>query len=188
MLINQSSGSFGASQSRATRHGSSVSAGRAASAGRDGGQRGINILEFACLRGGFTPAELGLPEEVLRNARSRPLKGIKLRYDSPLYRCAFNEGPAYQKLPAKNNRRGGPGRGRRLEHPKRHPSLLAKADRAETAEERIPSSTRLHRSKLPNHKVGTSEITPVESERSGIWEGEQVRLAEAHALQMRGAK
>ena len=130
----------------------------------------MTILEFACLRGGFTPAELGLPPDELRNARSRPLKRIKQRYDSPLYRCAFNKGPAYQKLPAKKNRRTSP-------HKKPPGGESLKS---------VLHVERLSPIEAPKHIFRTSEITPRESERSGIWEGGQVRLAEAHALQMRG--
>jgi hypothetical protein len=49
----------------------------------------MNILQFVCLRAGFTPAELGLPDSVLEGAGNQPLEGVSERLNAPLYRATF---------------------------------------------------------------------------------------------------
>lgn len=143
----------------------------------------MNILEFACLRGGFTPAELGLPDDVLQNAGARPLEGIMERLSEPLY-CAVFSGSSFAW--AEKRLRDGETRG----HGDRRPSLPAETDREGKAEKSTAASRRLPSSKHPKQKhfvVQTSEIKPSESAQAGDWERVQVRLAEAAALRMRGA-
>jgi hypothetical protein len=36
----------------------------------------MNILEFTCLREGFTPSQLGLPDSVLDCGGNQPIEGI----------------------------------------------------------------------------------------------------------------
>jgi hypothetical protein len=51
----------------------------------------MTILDFTCLRAGFTPSQLGLPDSVLEGAGNQPLS-IKIELDHnlpPLYRVNF---------------------------------------------------------------------------------------------------
>jgi hypothetical protein len=50
----------------------------------------MNILEFTCLRAGFTPKELGLDDSVLEGAGNQPLSiRYDLGHDERLYRVFF---------------------------------------------------------------------------------------------------
>jgi len=69
----------------------------------------MNILEFTCLREGFTPSELGLPDSVLDGAGNQPLS-IRCEFDHnapPLYRVNFRpraDPPTHQPLGASRYR------------------------------------------------------------------------------------
>jgi hypothetical protein len=52
----------------------------------------MNILEFTCLRNGYTPAQLGLPNSVRDNARNQPLEGVHQKVQKRMYRAAFSGG------------------------------------------------------------------------------------------------
>lgn len=47
----------------------------------------MKFLDFALLRGGFTPAELGLPDSVLDGAGTKPLS-VEIPLYKPLYTTA----------------------------------------------------------------------------------------------------
>jgi len=49
----------------------------------------MTILEFVCLRAGYAPAQLGLPDSVIEGAGSGPIEGVSERILPPLYRAAF---------------------------------------------------------------------------------------------------
>jgi hypothetical protein len=56
----------------------------------------MTILEFVCLREGFTPAELGLPDSVRDGAGNQPLAGISDRIQPPLYSAVFSGTTPYR--------------------------------------------------------------------------------------------
>ena len=55
----------------------------------------MNILDFVCLREGFTPEELGLPDSVREGAGSHPLAGVREKLSRPMYYAVFNDGSPY---------------------------------------------------------------------------------------------
>ncbi len=52
----------------------------------------MTILEFTCLREGFTPSQLGLPDSVLEGAGSKPIEGVRETLQDRMYRAAFSGG------------------------------------------------------------------------------------------------
>ena len=55
----------------------------------------MTILEFTCLREGFTPSQLGLPDSVLEGAGKKPLEDV--RESVTLYRTAYEAGAEKNK-------------------------------------------------------------------------------------------
>jgi hypothetical protein len=55
----------------------------------------MTILDFTCLREGYTPAELRLPDSVLDGAGKKPLEGISERIVPPLYSAVFSGSTPY---------------------------------------------------------------------------------------------